>query len=118
MKAAEKKYAIERLTTIRNRKLHVITARHTTPGVNLTPPQRAVALRKGEFKVKPVVKAVEGYTNIRDVFTFNAEKDQSVDKVAIQKENKALNAAFNNVCDQVMLGDGSKALALIEKFEK
>ena len=118
MNASEKKYAITRLTNIRDKKLQAITARHTTPGFTLTSSQRAVALKKGEFKVNPDMKHVESYTNVRTVIIFNDEKAKKVNNAAIAKETKAIRTAYNRVCDQVMLGDGSKALALIEKFEK
>lgn len=118
MNQQQKKYAMERLSSIFRQRKAAIKKKHTTPAVVKSAKERAAMFKRGEFTVKSGVKAISSYTDVEDIVTFKGEREQSQNDTAIEKEVSALWAEYNEACDELMLGDEEKALQLIKAFDR
>lgn len=118
MNQQQKKYAMGRLATIRSRRESELKQKYTTPAVAHTPSERAAMFKRGEFTVDKSVKRITGYTDLLEVVQFKGEREATVNQAALDKAKAALLKEYNKACDELMLGDETKALALIKAFDK
>jgi len=118
MNQQQKKYAMERLATIRKRRETELTQKYTTPESIHTPSERAAMFKRGEFTVNKSVKRITNYTDLTDVVQFKGERPATVNQPALDKAKAALFKEYHKACDELMLGDETKALALIKSFDK
>lgn len=117
MNQTQKNYAIERLNNIVKTKREAIEERHTTPAIRLSDSERFIAFKKGEYTVRTdVEKRITPYTDVMSIVRFKAEKPKKIDQKAISTEVKKLEKEAAALRDELMLGDGDKALELIKKF--
>jgi hypothetical protein len=94
-----------------------IRQKHTTEAVELSTEGKRKALTEGRFKVhQSRPRYNSGY--LSDFVAFDEESPKSVDQKAIDKAVAALTKSYTNLTDQLVLGDASEALRLLEQFAK
>lgn len=116
MNATQIKYARERAQGIYKVRKGAIEAKYTLPAVTLTASEKQSALHLGNFTTKDLGEDHRGLYYISDLVKFRAEKPEKVDCVAITLETTALDAAYQRLTDQLVLGDSEAALAMLEAF--
>jgi len=117
MNATQLRYARERAKQIYEAKVLVIRKKHITEAIELSPQDKELALRKGEFKViKTKHRWDGGY--LSDYISFNAERPQTIDKEATDREIAALTKKYTQLTDKLVLGDATEALEMLERFAK
>lgn len=115
MNATQIRYARERASLIFEDRKRAIKEKHTTKEVKLSVAAKAEALRKGHFVAK--VPRSGGAYCLSDFVDFHDEAPAKVDQKAIDRETAALNVAFRDVVDSLILGDAEKGLRLLKDFE-
>lgn len=118
MNQQQKKYAQSRVSAIYERRQHDLRKLHTTPAVRLTSTERATAIRAGKAKLLPEVKRISNYDDVIDVFVFDGERAEKIDNAKLEKALAELKTEFNNVMDELMLGDAEEAIKLIKAFDR
>lgn len=117
MNKSQQEYARGRVRKILEMKKLEITAKHTKEAKSLTSEERANLLRSGKVKLRPDVTKIESYTDVTDVFDFSKYAwPRAIDTAAVEKAMAPLEAEATAIEDQIVLGDGSEALAAIERF--
>ena len=116
MNQEQRKYAIERVNGIRERKFGDALKRYTKEGKVLSDVEKVELVRSHKVSLKGEAYA---YTDIKYAFDFSKfERDSKTDAVALDKAKAQIIAAANRIKDKIMLGDAEEALALIEAFDK
>ena len=119
MNQTQRKYAIERIDFLLGKKKTVARMRHTKRAVTLSPEERFRAFKKGEYTIrKDCPQVINGYTDVVKIISFKKESIRQENQAAMAKELDGLDAEAAAIRDQIMLGDGEKALELIGKYEK
>jgi len=116
MNKQEKQYATGRIDSIASEKCAAIKDKHVVKGVSLSPQQRLKAFRDGKFKIKSGVIAIHGYTDLCNVIDFTDEREDVKDDAKIAAECAKVLSESVRIKDQLMLGDATEALKMIEKF--
>lgn len=114
MNQTQLKYAKERVLKIYNSKAKEITVKFTTPAVTLTTDQKMSALKKGDFTVK---SQALGQSNLWYNLIDFGETYAKVDTAGRDAALKELNNKFEQLMDELVLGDNETALAMIKEFE-
>ena len=116
MNQQQRKYALERVTTIKQQKIQGAKDKYITKGNRLSGTERLKALKAGEFTVNPKVRSITDYQDIHSVLIFDGESETVENTEALSKAKTTLESEANKVADQIMLGDAQAALRLIEAF--
>ena len=117
MNQTQRKYALERITSLEAKKLQEVMEKHRTPAVTLTSKQRYIAFRKGEYKINPDAEhKISGYTDVTDLIIFDAERPERIDTDSVEKQKAILREKSSRIRDQIMLGDAEEAMRLINQF--
>lgn len=116
MNQTQLKYARDRATKILARRKETLEASFTTPAVTLNCLERLEALKAGKFKVD-TKKASDNRLWWHSGVTFTAERAKKFDKKGHDAALAALNADYEKLIDELVLGDNEQALALLKAFE-
>lgn len=124
MRPKEQKYAMERVEEIALQKFSAI--RDALPIImakRLTYEQALRLIRSGKIKLKiKKDKKLYGYDDFSDVFDLKGHHDyqgeDSYDEKLYKKKTEPIRKERQRIKDQIMLGDTTKALRLIEDFAK
>lgn len=121
MNQQQKKYVLQELNSNYNNTKQLIRDKHTTPEVKLNTLEKHEALQNMEVTLKEKHELDDSYytrEGIYNYFTFHAEKEEVFDKESYAEDVKELDAVFKKAEREVMLGDSSEALKLLEQFEE
>lgn len=113
-------HLIQRVRDITTDKLADAKELCTTPGKELTDKERAELLRNGKIKWigKALADGVSERDEIRDVFDFSEfEYEEKTDTKRLEKIRAEIGKAANKIRDQIILGSGETALAMVQEFE-
>lgn len=116
MNQTQLKYARDRATKILARRTETLKASFTVPAVKLSCLERLEALKAGKFKVD-TKKAGDNRVWWHSGVTFTAERAEKFDKKRHDAALAALNADYEKLIDELVLGDNEQALALLKAFE-
>lgn len=111
MNQQERKYAIERVTSITNAKIKSITDTYTIPAVRFTTEEKVAKIQKGEY----TLSANPSRYGLDGAFDFG-EKGAYLSDEGKELQQKVFNAS-SKLKDEIMLGDSKVALELIRGFE-
>lgn len=118
MNQQQKKYAQNRVSAIYARRQRDLRKSMITPAIKISPSERADAIRAGKVKLRPGIKRIGNYDDVIDVLVFDGERDEKVDEAKLTKALSELETEFNNVMDELMLGDAEEAIKLIKAFDR
>jgi len=123
MNQQQKKYALKRIETIRDEKVKATRGKAKYEAERFTDRERFEAFKKGEYKMRPGVTEIGGWTDLVKVCVFKDEENikkielaNSKIKRDIEKKVREIVNEADNVADEVMLGDEKEALRLIRAF--
>ena len=119
MNQQQRKSVKERARNIYKRRLNALREKHTKPGKELTPEQRASLVRQGKVKLKSSCKSISRYSDaLTDIFDFSKyEYKPKLDEVKFNKERDTLGSEYNLLLNEIMLGDEREAMELLRKFD-
>lgn len=119
MNQKQRDYALTRVNETERDLIKAITEKYTKQAVSLTPHQRFVALKKGEFVVrKDTSGRICNYTDLMDIIEFKDEKSKAIDKKAIERESIKITEKLTVIRDEIMLGDAGLALKSLKALKK
>lgn len=113
MNQTQVKYARERAKKIYDLKVKSLTDKFTTPGKNLTNDDKFKALREGNFKIterKTFGNMWYNYVDFGETFPVTDTEGRNA-------ELKKLTKFYDDLIDELVLGDNEKALELIKELE-
>lgn len=122
MKPAEQKYAMERIAGLAKEKLTAIRKSLTVvKAKKLTYGQALRLIKSGKIKLDyPKSKELHRYDEFSDVFDLKGHHDYhgsgGYDEALYSKKAAPVRKEVQRIKDQIMLGDATEALKLIEKF--
>jgi len=117
MNQHQRKYAISRVSEIKNYKIKKLQEDCETKAVYLTEKERFEAFKKGQFKIRKDASKISNYTDVVSIVCFDAEKERTFDEAKFKKECSKIEKEASRVSDEIMLGDAQEAMRLLEKFE-
>lgn len=117
MNQQQRKYALARVSEIKEYKLLKLKEECTEKEARLNDKERLEAFKKGEFKIRKDVSKISTYTHIVNVVTFNAEKEKVFFDKIFTAKSALIEKQASKVADEIMLGDALEAMKLLEKFE-
>lgn len=115
MNQTQLKYARSRAEAAFNRLKTKLRDDYTVPAVTLNNEDRRKALNSRKFKVRPAV--LNRGWEITDYIEFTEESAGSFDKDGHDVALKQLKAQYEDLMDQLILGDHQEALKLLRAFE-
>jgi len=118
MNKQEKQYAVNRIDSMAAEKCAAIKAKNTVKGVCFSGAQRLKAFRDGKFKIKSDAKEIGRYTDLCNVVEFTEEREDEVNESKVKAESQKVMDEAQRIKDQMMLGDATEALKMIERFAK
>lgn len=125
MKPAEQKYAMSRIDDLCDQKLRMIEeSMPVIKAKKITYEQAVRKIKKGEIKLCPAKKnrPLHNYDDFEDIFDLNGHHDyrssDTYDKKAYKKKEAPVLIEAQRIKDQIMLGDATEALKMIEAFAK
>ena len=120
MNQTQKKYAMERLSEIRNKKFYKIDTKFGVPAVGLAWSEKIKLIRAGKVKLKG--GKIQNYIAFCEGWNWGkydkSTPAQAKKLKAKSAANQALATAYDKCRDEVMLGDEEKAVKLIQEFSK
>jgi len=116
MNKQQRDYAASRVINIKTAKIEAIKLKYTTPAILLSPEEKAKAFRAKKYKVLSDVTKITSYTDVTDIVQFTDEKPEKKDSKKIEAETSAVVAEASKIVDELMLGDATEALKLIQAF--
>lgn len=124
MNQQQRKHALKRVAEIEAARLGEIKkSNFQTDAIRFSPEKRLKLFKAGKYKLNAEEigkNPFEGgrYAYFRDAFLFDGERLESFDDVGYEKARKKIFDEANQIRDEIMWGDGVKALELIRKYEK
>ena len=116
MNQTQIKYARERAANVLSARKKALTAAHTTPAVALTGAERLQAIKDGAVKLD--FKGVSDNNHWwHSAVSFTAERPVKVNTKALNAATATLQATYDKLIDELVLGDNEAALALLRAFE-
>ena len=116
MNNSQKKYAADRVTGIKRRKIEEITAAHTSKALLLSVEEKRDLINAGAVKL---LNGGDGYRCWCNAFDFSAYESPSVfDRETAEPLIAAVTAEATRIIDELLLGDASEALEAIRRFEQ
>jgi len=121
MTQGQRKYAIAKVTELRNMKLSRASEDCFIKGKTLSNRERVALIRGGKVHLNPprILNDLSDYAldHIDKVFDFSEfEYPNSYTKPYAGRVAK-INQAYEKACDEIMLGDASDAQEIIKAFE-
>lgn len=113
----QKRYAMQRIEQSMNSKVDAAKDKHSKKTKGVSDTDKVQAVRNGNVSLKYPSSRITLKTTVADAFDFSDLEPRDVlDVAAFKKEERAIRSAASKVKDEIMLGDGKKAIALIRKF--
>jgi hypothetical protein len=116
MNKQQRDYAASRVSEISCAKCAAIDEKYTTPAVSLSQEARIAAFKAKKYKVNPGLTKINCYTKVIDIVSFTDEKPEKKDVKKIKEEKAKVTAEASKIVDELMLGDATEALKLIQAF--
>ncbi len=124
MKPREQAYAMERIEEIAEQKFRAIEKElPVLKPKRITYKRALVLIKQGKIKLKPNYPDRELYSNddfdnVFDVTEYHEDtyNFSPYDKKAYEKKAEPIRKEVRRIKDQIMLGDATEALKLIEEF--
>lgn len=113
MNNAQSKHAKERAEQIYRRKEKCIRRSFDELRKTLSLDEKLTALSKGKFKIRKRSHYLRNY-NIEDCIIYDDERE--FDQCGYDKKHGLLYNEYNNLLDELILGDEQKALELLRTF--
>lgn len=115
MNISQQKYARNRIQEILQIKLKALKATHTKKVKKIPDSAKLTAVREGWANLK---RNATLQTRIIDAYIFVDMEDagEELDQKAYDKADAYVRAEAARILDELMLGDGDKALLLVRKF--
>ena len=122
MNQQQRKYAMQRVTDIKDEKISALQTRYTKKGKSLTWAERIRLIRKGLVKLKANQSINELFWHnqgeIEHVFDFSKyEYTDTLDEKLFTLGQDRILKKFTKIIDEIMLGDAKEAMKLIRDFE-
>lgn len=111
------RYTQKRAQEILNRKLTALKEKFTTQEVSMTSTEKLKALESGDFTTD-FSKSKRMYQPWHYCIKFNKEIPSVFDSQAYDKEAKRVQRKYDELNDELVLGDNQEALKLLAKFEE
>jgi hypothetical protein len=126
MNKREQEYAIERINYLANQKLEAIKdALPVLKPKRITYTKAVALIKQGKILINPKFRNKELYSNddfdnVFDVTKYHEERYNFTpyDEDKFKKKAAPIYAEVTRIKDQIMLGDATEALKMIEEFAK
>ena len=115
MTKAQQAYALSRLKEIFTRRCKEIKEEFTTPAKDITLREKLCLISKGEVSLLPSDK-LSTFTKLVDSFDFSEYTYPELTSPEGLKKLQQLKVSYEEVSDQIMLGDAGEALGLLQSF--
>lgn len=117
MNQAQLKYARTRAEKIYAEKVKEVSAEFVTPAVHFKAPEIQKAIAQGRFRLRTLTPNYSNSLYLRDILEFPEECPAVVDTKGQIEALGELKKEYNNLMDELMLGDNEQALAMLKAFE-
>lgn len=117
MNSTQRKYAVERVTAIKDTKIAAINSAHWASKKVITKEERCALLRAGKVKLKATTTEISTHTDVVDAYDFS--KYEGYTQKQLDEHQQALatiEQTAAQVRDKIMLGDAEEALKLLADF--
>ena len=123
MNKTQTEYALRRLQEVCNQKLTVIRDSLSTKAKAFDAVALVAAIKSGKIKARITYagRHIDRYTDVSQVFDGLDKfytQEREMDNDAYNKAAAPIQAEYQRIQDQLILGDSKEALALIEAFAK
>jgi len=120
MNATEKKYLLERIRRITWDKERELNKKFTVGPKTLTPTDFLKLVKSGKIKLHKDCEEVYWTLDISKVFNLSkyVHRYSETDDEALEQAQEGLKLQRTALEDNIMLGEASKALELLQAFEK
>lgn len=116
MNTTQMKYALARVGEVAARKTRELQDALTTPAKDITEKERAELVRSGKVKLHSHITAISSYADVVNVFDFSKYTHGKIISPEFTKEAGDIATQADRIRDQIMLGDESVAMKLLEAF--
>lgn len=114
MNAAQRKYALERVTQIEGARVAALRDRMTTPAKSISKEERVRLVVSGKVKVRKDLTQWPYHTD--DAFDFSQYSWDKKVSPDFDDEAAKIKERASSVRDMIMLGDAAEALRLLNDF--
>lgn len=116
MNSSQKKYAIERVSSIVTKKINQAEKLYTIGAITLTFSAKYQLIRTGKVILLPMDK-LRDYVDLVDAYDFSKHERSSSFQPEFEKKKKELIDLLCQTKDEIMLGNSKEAIDLIAKLE-
>lgn len=119
MNVQQQKYALERVSSINKRLMSELRNKHTTPAIKVSGKEQLKLIKQGKVKFNKSITEVGYYTKVEQLYDFSKFKSpEKLDEKKYKPESDKLRVKYDQVRDEIVLGDEEQALKLIQAFSK